>query len=458
MSSPKSETSDNTNEQELKNKRFPIKRLISFFLLLTGLGLGIIIYQAGGFDFLFKALAILSHSPFLLLLIGLLLFSEWYSDYLRYYVLARHLKIQMPFRFGIKIVFANLFFSYLTPGGTFGAPVTIYMMYKKGIKLSNAIALALIKPFLTFFVMLASGSVIFLIADFSFTPTTKHIIFASSSVVLVLTMMVAITIFFPNTGKLFTDRLFRFFRHIRHKQGAEKTPRLDKIQKGFHSTINAFALFGKSGWRGVFEGLITTIINLFLFVFISVILLKSLGFKAPMGTLWLYSYIYYFLIAFAPTPGASGLAEGGGYFFFQSIGSPQLVSSYIVLWRFLSCYLVMIIGSLLFLRFVKQAHLGELELFEEIASDDLDKSSSPSSGESSLEHSSSLPPSVKLESPSKSTSTELLPPEINDSKISSSLFSASSEEKNLSHSTKIRTDTFQQHAQKTLVSEQQEML
>lgn len=360
-----------------KERRFPIKRLITFFLLLTGSGLGIIIYQAGGFDFLLIALQRLSHKPLFLVAIVLLLCAEWTSDYFRYYVLARHLQIPMPWKFGIKIVFANLFFSYLTPGGTFGAPVTIYMMYKKGIQLSRAIALALIKPFLTFFVMLASGSIVFLFVDLSFTPTTKKVLIISSGVVLVLTIGVAGVIFFPTIASRLNARLFEGLRRLRRRRGAEATPRIDKWQKGFQATIEAFSLFGKAGWRGVLEGLVTTIINLFLFVYLSVVLLQALGFKASSGTLWLYSYVYYFLIAFAPTPGASGLAEGGGYFFFQSLGPPHLVSSYVVLWRFLSCYLVMVIGATLFLRFIRQAHLGDIETFQMELDPESDKNDDP---------------------------------------------------------------------------------
>ncbi|MBU49568.1 MAG: hypothetical protein CL920_12805 [Deltaproteobacteria bacterium] len=342
-------------------KKLPVKRLAIFFLLLTGSGLGLIIYKAGGTGFVFTALEKLAQSPGYIALIVCVLCAEWLSDYLRYRVLARHLKVEFPFRFGIQIVFAHLFFSYLTPGGTFGAPIIIYMMHKKGIRLSRAIALALIKAFLTFFVMLASGCVIFMFSDFSFSPATRQIMGLSVGVVAVLTAGVASIIFFPTFAQRVIDRCFDSLRGwVRAYTKKEDTPRIDKSQSGLHATIQSFALFGKAGWLGVFEGILTTVLNLGLFVFLSVVLLQALGFQASWAKMWLYSYIYFFLIAFAPTPGASGLAEGGGYFFFQTIGSPQLVSSYVVLWRVLSCYLVMLIGATMFLRFLRKAHLGEL--------------------------------------------------------------------------------------------------
>ena len=68
------------------------------------------------------------------------------------------------------------------------------------------------------------------------------------------------------------------------------------------------------------------------------------------------SYVYCFLIVFSPTPGASGLAEGGGYVLFEAEAPAEVVGSYVVLWRFVSCYLVMVIGSLLFVRFLRRVH------------------------------------------------------------------------------------------------------
>ena len=286
-----------------------------------------------------------------MLLVSLLLL-EWYSDYLRYYVLARYLGVSMPFRFGIKIVFANLFFSYLTPGATFGAPVTIYMMKKNGAKLPNAIALAVIKSFLLFFVMLAGGVVVFLFGDFALSLSTQRLLWVCAGVISLLLMLLLVIIFRPQVASRWNAFLFKKMRAFALRRN-HPTDRLHRMEQGFDTTLQAFAIFGNSGFLAIFLAIFTTCVNLFFVFAISVTLLFALGFEISSSQAWYYSFLYYFLIAFAPTPGASGLAEGGGYLFFQHLAPMPLVSSYVVLWRLLTCYLVIAIGAFLFLRFVQ---------------------------------------------------------------------------------------------------------
>lgn len=341
--------------------RFPLKRFLGIFLLLTIGSILAIFVSAGGGEFLVKALRQLWARPSILALIVGLLLLEWYTDYLRYYSLAKGLDIDLPLGFGLKIVFANLFFAYLTPGGAFGAPVIIYMMVKRGEKLSHAVALALIKPFLLFFVLLLGGSMLFWFNDFTLTAATQNVLWVSSVFMGFLTLAVASSIFFPDKGRKVTDSLFQRLRTWRNKRGHAETPRLDKWQQGFQSTIEAFSLFGAKKLKYLLYSLLATIANLVLFLGISVVLLQALGFSISMQTSWVMSFLYYFVVAFAPTPGGSGIAEGGGYLFFKQLGSKELVGSYVILWRFLSSYLVLIIGGFLFFRFVQQLRVNELK-------------------------------------------------------------------------------------------------
>jgi len=402
-------------------KGFPVFKFAFFFLLLTGASIGGILFDVGNFSSVLSILGRLSSSWTIITLLIVFLALDWYTDYLRYHVIAKSLGMDISFRFGIKLVFANLFFAYLTPGGTFGAPVIIYMLYKKGEKLSHAIALALIKPFLLFFLLLASGCLIFpfvqfpqvesvklvqhapLIGSFgaplekeihSLWSVTRQVMIWSSFGVLLLTLMMASVVFFPNFAQRQLHSIFAKLRkYFRRNDPNCPTPRLDRWEGGSQSTIQAFALFGQAGWRAFFKALFATFLNLFFFLAISVTLLQGLGFQTSYATSWLYSYIYYFLIAFAPTPGASGLAEGGGYLFFQSLASPELVTSYILIWRFLSCYLVMIIGAVLFIQFFRQLRVDEVKKLsedgeEEILAGEKDVDAfTPAPGRSALEHS-----------------------------------------------------------------------
>lgn len=341
--------------------RFPVKRTLTVFLILTLGSLGGIFLYSGDHQALMRSLKHLWDNNLVVGLIVGLLVMEWYTDYLRYRYLARGVGVNLPVGFGLKIVFANLFFAYLTPGGAFGAPVIIYMLVKRGESLPNAIAIALIKPFLLFFVLLLGGSVMFLLGDFSMSPGTQRVLWVSSVFVGILTIIVATIIFLPAQARKGSEGLFGYLRRSVHRRGSEQTPRLDRWQQGFETTITAFSMFGNKQAHNLLYSLLATIANLVFFLGISVVLLQALGFPISFKTSWVMSFLYFFLIAFSPTPGGSGLAEGGGYLFFKDLGPAHLVSSYVFLWRFLSCYLVLIIGGFMFFRFIQQLRVDDLK-------------------------------------------------------------------------------------------------
>ncbi|TNE51436.1 MAG: flippase-like domain-containing protein [Deltaproteobacteria bacterium] len=356
-SSPKL-SSDST--QEPSPKGWPLKRLILVFLLFTGAGLAWLWSQTGDVNFLKAGLWQLGQHPWLLVLMVVLLFLEWGSDYLRYLVLARYMGVKMPFRFGMQVVFAHLAFAYLTPGGSFGAPVVIYMLRKNGEKLSNSIALAVVKPFFLFFVMLAGGAVVFLAGNFEMSVKTQGIIWASGAVVGALTLLMMVAVFRPKTALRWNTALFALIRKFLKRRNHPMN-RIDRMEDGFRTTLEAFAMLGSGGWVAIALALFTTCLNLFFVIALSVTLLFALGFDISQTQGWFYSFLYYFVIAFAPTPGASGLAEGGGYLFFQHLGPMSLVSSYVVMWRMLTCYLVISIGAYMFVRFLRDVQPTEVK-------------------------------------------------------------------------------------------------
>ncbi|MFO7814442.1 MAG: lysylphosphatidylglycerol synthase domain-containing protein, partial [Halanaerobiales bacterium] len=59
-----------------------------------------------------------------------------------------------------------------------------------------------------------------------------------------------------------------------------------------------------------------------------------------------------FLMYFAPTPGASGVAEGGYSLLFRQIVSKNDVFPLIFYWRFFTKYIGMIIGVFVFSRLI----------------------------------------------------------------------------------------------------------
>ena len=65
-----------------------------------------------------------------------------------------------------------------------------------------------------------------------------------------------------------------------------------------------------------------------------------------------------FLLYFAPTPGSSGLAELLSAAVMQIYVQPSELPTYTLIWRFINSYATVIVGSLLFWRWLKGGLVG----------------------------------------------------------------------------------------------------
>jgi hypothetical protein len=57
-------------------------------------------------------------------------------------------------------------------------------------------------------------------------------------------------------------------------------------------------------------------------------------------------FLLYITASFTPLPGASGAQEGGFYLFFKSFFPDSLIFAALLIWRFVTYYLFIIIGFL----------------------------------------------------------------------------------------------------------------
>jgi len=72
---------------------------------------------------------------------------------------------------------------------------------------------------------------------------------------------------------------------------------------------------------------------------------RALGQHVPFGTFLGLQIIQLFLIYFAPTPGASGVAELSSVWLMKSVMSDQVLIVYSIFWRFTTTVLGAIIGG-----------------------------------------------------------------------------------------------------------------
>lgn len=115
------------------------------FVALTGAGVGLALARAPvGWD---ELTAVRRLPPLALATLVLALAAIYGADALRYRVLGRAIGAPVPWRAALDTSVANFFFSWLTPGSTFGVPATIYMLGRRGVPWDATVVIAFAKAF-----------------------------------------------------------------------------------------------------------------------------------------------------------------------------------------------------------------------------------------------------------------------------------------------------------------------
>jgi uncharacterized membrane protein YbhN (UPF0104 family) len=89
--------------------------------------------------------------------------------------------------------------------------------------------------------------------------------------------------------------------------------------------------------------------------------LRALGIPANFVDILLLQTFITFLLYFAPTPGASGLAELLSAAVMQIYVSREITPTYILIWRFINSYATVIVGSLLFWHWLRRGLIGRAD-------------------------------------------------------------------------------------------------
>ena len=250
------------------------------------------------------------------------------------------------------------FASALSPGVVGGAAVAMFILNREKIPMGRATALVVITAFMDnlFFVlcvpivvMIVGYSVMF--ADFSGDVSGGLItlFWLGYGIIVLISLMLFISLFFQ-------PRLIKSMLMLIAKLPFIKKYREDFQRTGDEIVITSKEFRGRSAkfWLGIFGATFLSwtgrylVINMILGAFLSLGFYEHFVVLAKQFALWVIMLI-------SPTPGASGVAEWG---FTRLLGSfatsALLISSLAILWRLISYFPYLFIGSLLMPRWLKK--------------------------------------------------------------------------------------------------------
>ncbi len=280
-----------------------------------------------------------------LLWLAALLSLYYLSDAARLYCVVRAMGYRVRLATLMRLVFINLFVSNVTPMSTGGGFVQIYFLVQHQVPLGIASAATSVRTLLA--ALLIFGATLVIVV---FNPSPfLHLLSPS-----ILSLVALITLlYFTLVGlalfkmKWLERRLFGLL-HLGRRFGWISTPQVNRSYRRLAGDISHFnqgiRQFSQSRNRWPFLAVASTVLFLVVMFGFAVTLIAALGYGISVSSLMQIQTVVTFLMYFAPTPGASGIAEGGFGMVVAPLLHPEHLAVVTLVWRFLTIYLGVAIG------------------------------------------------------------------------------------------------------------------
>lgn len=309
----------------------------------------IAIYNVFEYETILLNLSLFSSKTLFKLVVVLILY--FLLDSLRLFYILKTLNVNVNFRYIVKLALVNIFISNITPFATGGGFAQIYFLNRQGVSIGDATAASTIRTVLPifFFTLFTPLVVIFDKRILSVFPKDNFIIIG----LLISIYILGIVVFYKMIKKprMIKIVVYKLIHLLEVKKIIKPSTTRKWIRKIFHE-IDIFSKnimkFFVGNRKNAFISLVITIFFLLSLFIFPVILIKSLNAEVSSLSIIASQIVITFAMYFAPTPGATGVAEGGFTLMFAEFVEKADVVSLILAWRIFTIYIGMLIGMIIF--------------------------------------------------------------------------------------------------------------
>lgn len=242
---------------------------------------------------------------------------------------------------------ANMFMGAATPFQTGGGPAQLFILWRKGASVTESLLVSLVNyvATLVFFLTASIAAIVLLPEDLFGVNFT--VVFRSGFALIASVASVVLVIFlFPKTG----DKIIRFLIKLLPIGPAKKQSLLTKAEDEIRRFHEGFRSILKENKRGLVLTLFATLLLYFNKYLIGYAICLALGQSVPIGIFIGLQIIQMMLLYFAPTPGASGLAELSSVWLMGKLVPESLLVVYSVLQRLVTTVLAAVIGGIVLIQ------------------------------------------------------------------------------------------------------------
>lgn len=286
-----------------------------------------------------------------LLLAVIFIFLSWVFKSIAMYIVARHYSKSIKGFNIFKQIVITQFFNGITPFSTGGQPMQIYMLKKSNISLAKSTNIVM-QDFMMYQVALVLYGIFAVVTNYRFgffesVPLLRRLVFLGFLINTLVCLMVVILCFSKKTSKKIFDLCFKILSKIKFIKNPNEVRekwnnRLLEFQESADLFMRNKSLFLK--------GTILNILALTSYYIIPFFIILGMRDTTNMSVLNVIVSSAYTLVigSFVPIPGGTGGIEYGFLKFFGNVNTGSTLSAMLLMWRFITYYLGMIIGGVMF--------------------------------------------------------------------------------------------------------------
>lgn len=233
----------------------------------------------------------------------------------------------------VQVVFGNYFLAMLGPGAAAGAIAQVMFLKKAGVPAGKAAVLALVRTIVSILFLSCCLPFIFL-HDAGILPGISNdlmVVVVTCALVVIIGMVFAIR---SNACDYLMVRLSKRIKsHVRRRAFMKVySDSKTGIQMLLRTPVSLVRVFFESGLSLIFIYMVVPCLMLGLGV--------TVDWLTVMGRMMFLNILLYF----SPTPGGSGIAEGGFLILFSGSVPEGTIGILAVAWRFIAEYLPFLVG------------------------------------------------------------------------------------------------------------------
>ncbi len=286
---------------------------------------------------------------FLVLGVSMIALSWWF-DTIRLVVLSRSLGRRLSLAGAFKITMMSSFMAGVTPFDTGGEPLKVYLLHREGVPLGEGAAIVALAALLH----ATSRLLLFLVAPLmalatgvalAALPGVKAALGLGLFIYLVFLGIMIASIIRPEIATNLARRICAsgVVRKITSERTREEIVRrvamhVQEFRDGVLRFSNMHLHAAAAGLLSVGYWLSLTLVPFFV--------LSGVGAGVSYPAAFATSISLYLVMAYVPTPGASGGAEIGSAALFATMIPSRLIGVFVLLWRLVTFYLTMVVGGL----------------------------------------------------------------------------------------------------------------